>query len=307
MAKTSDRLIAGVKRRVIIPASQPLMSDSDFLSLADDVIASKMVPMISATRQDFFVTSTLVDCVSGTSTYSIPYRAVGRALRDLKLIDSSGSKRSLVLLQLEDEHMFSGSGTPHGFYFKGDKIVIVPTPNSSDYDLEEWYEFMPSSLVTVASSSVVSSATTTVVTVDQVPTGIIAGVTVDFIQGISGNSLLAFDKTVQAVTSTTITFNSGDIPLALGAGDYIALAQQSPVIMLPDEAYPLLETHTSIRVLNAIGDFEGADRLREDAKEEEKNLLKILEPRITGENAKIINRNSLLRGSRNAYRRGYFR
>jgi hypothetical protein len=307
MAKTADRLIAGVKRRVIIPASQPLMGDSDFLSLADDVIAAKMVPMISATRQDFFVTSTLVDCVSGTSVYSIPYRAIGRSLRDLKLVDSNGSKQSLALLALEDEHMFSTSGTPHGFYFKGDKLVLVPAPNSSDYDLEMWYEFMPSRLVTVASSSTVASTTTTVITVDQVPAGITPGVTVDFIQGISGNSVLAFDKTVQSVTTTTITFTSGDIPTALGAGDYIALSGQSPVIMLPDEAYPILETHTAIRVLNSIGDFEGAGSLREDAKEEEKNLLKILEPRITGENTKIINRNSLLRGSRNAYRRGYFR
>lgn len=307
MAKTADRLIQGVKRRVIIPASQPLMADADFLMLADDVIASKMVPMISATRQDFFVTSTAVDCVSGTSVYSIPYRSIGRALRDLKLVDSNGSKQSLTLMTLEDEHMFSTSGTPYSFYFKGDKIVLVPTPNSSDYDLEMWYEFMPSSLVTVAQSSTVSSATTTVVTVDQVPAGITPGVTVDFIQGISGNSLLAFDKTVQAVTSTSITFTSGDIPVALSSGDYIALSGKSPVIMLPDEAYPLLETHTAIRVLNSIGDFEGAGSLREDAKEEEKNLLKILEPRITGENTKIINRNSLLRGSRNAYRRGYFR
>ncbi len=301
MAKTADRLIAGVKRRVIIPASQPLMADADFLMLADDVISSKMVPMISSTRQDFFVTSTTVPCVDDATVYSIPYRSNGRGLRDLKVVDSAGSKQDLCLVSLEDEHLVSD-----GFYFKGDKIVLVKA-RSSEYSLEEWYEFMPSSLVTLASSSTVSSATTTVVTVNQVPSGITPGVTVDFIQGISGNSVLAFDKTVQAVTPTSITFTSGDIPLALSSGDYIALSGQSPVIMLPDAAYPLLETHTAIRVLNSIGDFEGAGSLREDAKEEEKNLLKILEPRITGENTKIINRNSLLRGSRNAYRRGYFR
>lgn len=307
MAKTADRLLAGVKRRVIIPSSQPLMSDSDMLSLADDVIASTMVPMLKSTRSDFFVTSVREDLVNGTSSYSIPYRAAGRTVRDLKRVDSAGSKLDLNYVASEDEHLFAQTGDPHSFYFKGDKIVLVPTPDSADYDLEIWYELMPSSLVTVASASTVSSATATVVTVDQVPSGITTGVTVDFIQGRSGNSILSMDVTVQGTTSTTITFSSGQIPTTLGSGDYVALSQQSPVVMLPDECYPLLETLTAVRILEAIGDFEGADRLKDQAKDERKDLLKLLEPRITGESIKIINRNGLLRGSRTAYRRGFFR
>jgi hypothetical protein len=307
MAKTTDRLLAGLKRRVIIPSSQPLMSDSDMLALADDVIASTMVPMLKSTRQDFFVTSTRTDLVAATSSYSIPYRAAGRTVRDLKRVDSAGSKLDLNLIASEDEHLFAQTGDPHSFYFKGDKIILVPTPDSADYDLEIWYELMPSSLVETTSASLVSTATTTVVTVDQVPSGITNGVTVDFIQGRSGNTILSMDVTVQGATSTTITFASGEVPTSLGSGDYVALSQQTPVIMLPDECYPLLETLTSMRILEAIGDFEGADRLKDQAKDERKDLLKMLEPRITGESTKIINRNGLLRGARTAYRRGFFR
>jgi hypothetical protein len=306
MAKTADRLITGIKRRVILPSSQPLMSNDDMLALADDVIATKMVPALVSSRQDFLVTSTTTDCVSGTASYDIPYRAAGRTIRDLKLIDSD-STRDMNLIAIEDAHLFSDSGTPSGFYFKGDKIVIVPTPSASTYDLEIWYELMPSQLIETADASTVSSTTTTIVTVDQVPSDIVAGVTVDFIQGRSGHTLMAMDKTVVAVTSTTIEFASGDIPTGLGSGDYIALSGYSPVIMLPDECYPLLETEVCVRILDSIGDFEGADRLKESAKEEKKELLKLLDPRVRGESIKIINRNGLLRGSRYAFRRGLFR
>lgn len=307
MAKTADRLLQGLKRRVIIPSSQPLMSDSDMLAMADDVIASQMVPMLKSTRQEFFVISTTTDTVASTSAYDIPYRAAGRTIRDLKMIDSSGSRRDMVLIAPEDSHLYTDTGRPFGFYFKGDKLILVPTPTDATDDLEIWYELMPSSLVTLANASTVTSATTTVVTVNQVPSGIDANVTVDFIQGRSGNTLLSMDVTVQSVSPTTITFASGAVPTGLGAGDYIALSQQSPVIMLPDECYPLLETLTSIRILEAIGDFEGADRLQEAAKNERKDLGKLLEPRVTGENTKIVNRSGLLRGHRLNYRRGFFR
>ena len=307
MAKTADRLLSGVKRRVIIPSSQALMSDADLLALADDVIASFMVPMLKSTRGDFFVTSTATDLVASQAAYDIPYRAAGRTIRDLKLVDSAGSTSDMNLYQIEDVHMFTGTGSPSGFYFKGDKIIVVPAPSDGTSDLEIWYELMPSELVVLSSSSVVSSATTTVVTVDQVPSSIDAGSTVDFIQGRSGNSILAMDKTVVSVTPTTITFASGDIPTGLGSGDYLAASQKSPVVMLPDSAYPLLETMTAIRVLNSIGDFEGADRLKSDVKDEKEMLLKLLEPRVTGENTKIVNHNGLLRGRRGAYRGRLFR
>jgi hypothetical protein len=56
-----------------------------------------------------------------------------------------------------------------------------------------------------------------------------------------------------------------------------------------------------MRVLQAIGDYEGAKSNQVSAMQQEKDLLKILQPRIEGESTKIISRNGLLRGRSMSY------
>lgn len=305
MAKTADRLLSGIKRRAIVPSSQPLLDDDDILEMADDVTETMIVPMLMSVRQDFFVTTTTQDITSGTAAYDIPYRAIGRTLRDLKLYDGS-SYRDLSLIALEDEHLFPTGVTPHGFYFRGDKVVLVPSPSSSTIDLQFWYDLAPSRLVSTEEAALVVSSTTTTVTVSSVPSTITTGTVVDFVQGKSGNSILAMDETVTNATTTVLTFASGDIPTSLVAGDYVSVYQTTPVVQLPNEVTNLLETLTAARILKSLGDFEGAASLEKDASEEMRAAKQLLEPRIQGENTIVMNRRGLLRGSRSRYRKGLF-
>lgn len=303
MAKTADRLLSGLKRRGVVPANEALYSDSDLLAIADDVIEGEIVPMLMGIRQDYFVTFTTQALTADVAAYDIPYRAIGRTLRDAKLVDGTLTS-DLTLESIEDEHLFSTSGTPVGFYFRGDKIVLVPAPSTATPVLKLWYNQRVSRLVKLDEAAVVVSATTTTVTVSSAISGITTGTVVDFVQAKSGSSTRAIDKTIQNATGTTYTFTSGDIPTDLVAGDYISVSETSPVIQLPDECFPLLETRTTQRILRALGDFEGAGALDRDANDEEKNLKALLEPRIQGENTIILNRNGLLRGAKTRNRRG---
>lgn len=303
MAVTADRLLTGVKRRISMPASQVLLLDSDILQLADDVIKERVVPLLRSVRQDFFVRTTDTAFVEDQAEYDIPYRALGRTLRDLKLYDSSGNHRDIALVAIEDEQYFSNLGSPvgWGFYFKGDKIVIVPTPQDDTYGLQIWWELPPANLCKLEDAGTVTSFTATTVTFSSLPATFVIGAVVDFVQGISGNSTLAMDKTITNVNSTTITFAADVIPTDLAVGDYVSIAQTSPVIQLPNEAYPYLETLTCQRVLEAISDYEGLARLQEDEKIAEKNLKQILEPRAVGESTVFVNRTSLVRGARGRF------
>lgn len=304
MAKTVDRLLSGIKRRAIVPSSQPLLDDDDILEMSDDVVEEEIVPLIMSVRQDFFVAIESTDIVADQSAYDIPYRAIGRTLRDLKLYDGT-NYRDMTLVALEDEHTFSSGQTPHSFYFRGDKVVIVPEPASALTDgLQFWYNLAPSRHVVVADAATVVSSTTTTVTVDAVPDTITTGTDVDFIVGKSGNSIRAMDKAVTNATATVLTFASGDIPTDLVAGDYVSVAQTTPVVQLPNEVANLLETLTAKRILNALGDFEGAAALDKEADKATKAVKVMLEPRIVGENTVIINRRGLLRGSRHRHRKG---
>jgi uncharacterized membrane protein len=307
MAVTADRLIAGVKRRITIPASQALITNEDILQYADDCIKYKLVPLIKSVVQDFFVTKTITELVADQREYAIPYRTIGRTLRDLKILDGGDGRYDIPLIAIEDEQYYcQGASMPQGHYFYGDRIAIIPTPISTDYSLEIWYELQPSELVVLSDAAVVVSKTATTVVVSSVPSTIVNGSVVDFIQGISGCSTLAMDKTITGLASTTLTFAADEIPSDLAAGDYVSIKQTSPVIQLPDEAYPLLETVTAMRCLQAISDYESIERLKGDEKEEEKNLKLILEPRNRGETTKIIKRNGFLRGFRSRLNGGYY-
>lgn len=301
MTVTCDQFLVGVKRSITIPANQQLMTDQDMLDLGSDSIRDKMIPLLMSTNQNFFVTTYLQNLVVGQSKYPIHYRAVARGLRDLKLVNSTNNTMDLRLIALEDEHLFASQAQPVGFYFSGDSIMIVPSPIVAGTQLKQFFNLQPNQLVCTTDAAKVTAVAAGVLTCSSVPTTIIAGSVVDFVQGRQGCSTLGMDVVVTSVSGTQIFFTAADIPTDLIIGDYVALAQQSPVVQLPDEAVQLLETLTGMRVLQAIGDYEGAKSNQVSAMQQEKDLLKILQPRIEGESTKVINRNGLLRGRGMSY------
>ena len=312
MAILADDLLSGVKRRISIPSNQVLLQDSDMLAIADAIIASKLVPLFESVNQEYFVTRTNVPLVASVSEYDIPYRSVGRGLRDLKIKDSVTDQtynRSLAKIAIEDIELVLGNSSTSGFYFIGDRIRLVPDVSSNIQSdiLEMWYRISPSRLVQTSEVSTVVSVGDTDIIVNSVPSTITTLTPIDFVQGRSGNRIYSTDITPTAAAGTTISFASGDIPDDLSAGDYISLAGYAPVAtMIPNEAYSLLESLISKRCLKAIGDFEGARELSEDISDEQKGLLKLIEPRIEGEPTVIVNRDGLVRGGRAGQRRWFY-
>lgn len=308
MAITSDDLVDGIKKRVTVPASQALISDADIRSIANTMIKGRMVPLIESLSQEYFVTTSDVDVVAGQSDYSIPYRAIGRKLRELKIIDAQNNVRNMALIALEDAQMYQTSTLMIGFYYRGDKIIVVPDVQDNievDQVLRMWWYSPPNDLCAVTSAALVTSIVGSTVNCLTVPSEVSGAAAVDFIQGRSGNAIYGFDVTPSSTTASSVIFSSADdIPEALAAGDYISAAQTSPVVnWLPNESQPLLESYAAQRVCQRIGDFDGAKAIESDISAEEKSLKLLLEPRIDGEPVIIINRYSLVRGMKFAQRR----
>ena len=357
MPKTGDQILVGIKRRMTIPQSQPLLLNDDILAVADDVIKSRLVPVLMSMRQDFFVVTKDVPIVAGQVEYDIPHRAVGRTLRDLKRKVDGTNKVDVTLVGIEDEHFSALTGIPSQFYFKGDKVCLSPKPSgtvslvnqaahgflpgdilsfngtiyvkssttsispsgvvsrvvsASSFELatygdvlEMWYELMPSQLTTTDKAGRITSIGTLDVTLSSVPSAIQTGSSVDIVAGVSGCSTKAIDLTVTNIASNTVHLSS--LPSDLRVGDYLTEAGYSPVMQLPDECYPYLETETCYRLLQSISDYEGAKFLQTDIEVELKNLKMLLEPRIQGEATKIIPRMGLARGARSRWKWGFLR
>jgi len=305
---TADALIAGLKNRGIVPSSQVLFDDSDFLTFADRVISGQMVPLMISVRQDYFVTKVNQTLTSGTSEYAIPARAIGRAIRDLKLVQSSQTVYDLYKIDLEDEHYYYNTASPACFYMNQDYIVLRPTPSNSTDILQIWYEIAPSSLVKLDECGVVQTIASNSLTLTTTPPAELAtGVYVDVIRHRPGHSITHMDLLITGITGNQLNFATDSITTALvTAGDYVSVAGTTPVIQLPEECYSLIETLTAARFLQSNGDNDAARMLEDKAKEEMIQLKLILEPRSRGEPTVIVNRNGLLRGDKGRYRRGFF-
>lgn len=312
MTVTTDQFVTNVKRRVTIPASQALLSDLDILAFADHQMKVRLLPMLTSLRQEFFVVKVDQPVTKNLATYKVPYRSVGRTLRDLKMVDQTGNI-TLDLVQYAEEDISyinnAGGFVRRGFYFRGDNVVLVPIPDIDGLTLEMWYELRPSRLVPVTYAAVVTGIAGTTVTCSNISSqfGTVGNIlNVDVIDQNQGNSCLGFDLQATYATATEFTFAAGALPPTLAVGNYIAVSDTTPVVQLPDEVTVLLETLTAMRVCHAIGDFEGKQMLEAEAAQEEKALLLLLQPRIEGETQKIINRDGLLRRSRFNFRRGFF-
>jgi hypothetical protein len=305
----ADDLLRSVKRAITVPASQPLLQDPDFYELMDEIISSRVVPLLESLDEEYFVTVSSVALVDSQQDYDIPYRAIGRGLRDLQVEDSSGNRRSIPKIALEDAQQYASGGDLVGFHFLGDKVRLLPRfTTAPSYTLQMWWRLPPSKLQAASAAAKIASISTgvseTTYTCTSVPSTITSSTACDIVRARSGSPILALDKTPSSVSGTQIVFAAADVPSGVAVGDYISLAGCSPVIQnVPNEMMALLRSYASYRVLVAIGDFDAAKVVEGDIGYEEKNIKSLLQPRIEGEPTVIINRQGLVRGNRVAAHR----
>ena len=306
MAMLADSIIAGVKSRSLFATNQITINTDQLLAFMNSVIQLDLVSLIDSANEEFFVRTVDVPIVASESRYRIPYRAMGRTLRDLKFHDTElGNERFANMIQvgINDLSSFQG-GTRNfaGFYFKGDSVILVPdVPDvvSATAALQMWYRLKPSSLCLLENSAVVVSINSPDITVDQVPTNLASGSLVDFVQAKEGCDIYEFDKPILNIAGTTLTFDPADIPPELAVADYISLAQTSPVVnMIPDECQPLIENKTAKLLLASIGDMPGSTQFDGWITDMEEMILKMIQPRTDGNPKVIMNRYSLARARR---------
>jgi hypothetical protein len=295
MTITTTQFLASVQRLIIAPSNQTLYDDADFFAIGDRKMNDTIVPLIDSLNGDWFVRTTEVQMVENQAEYRLPVRAMGRKLREVKIRNSANIRFDFPKISIEREQIYQVNGIPFGFYFKGDRFVVVPVPTTTQYSIQYWYFLGPSAMIPYTDAAIVTGVSGDDVTVSSVPSTLTVGTDVDFIQGSSGNQCLGIDVEITNIAGNTISFGADTVPTDLESGDFISVAGTSPVLQIPDQAVPLLTTLTAMDVLQGLSDFEGYDRLFKIAYGEGKNpgqfeMLKLLlQPRIEGEATKIIN------------------
>lgn len=237
MTTTTD-IINDIKMLGSFPTSNDLFSNQDYLNILNREMLIQLVPLITKLNEEYFLTYKDHSIASGISGYRIPSRSVASGLRDVQLIDASGNVQSLIRLQEEDK--VSTTNGPLGYYLKGNQVILSPVPTSSGDTLRLAYLRRPSKFVLPSACALIQSIDTNTnqIVVASLPSAITVNSLVDFVQAESPYDIIEFDYSISNISGTTLTFTS--IPDDIAVGDYITLANQSCVAMVPEELIPVL-------------------------------------------------------------------
>jgi hypothetical protein len=154
------------------------------------------------------------------------------------------------------------------------------------------------------SAFVVSTAKSVVF--ESIPSHILNGSVIDFLETKAGHKIKAFDISIpsNAISGNIIDFVSTDVPSTLIVGDYICEAYECIIPYLPNDLHTGLAERASARVLSAIGDKEGLQDVNAKIAEIEQRQGTLLDNRVEGAPQKVLARHSLLRYGRIGVHRG---
>jgi hypothetical protein len=138
------------------------------------------------------------------------------------------------------------------------------------------------------------------VEVETMPEHFVEGMLIDFLQTEGGHKTYAFDIQVprNGVSGSVVFFNAGDIPEKFIVGDYICEQYECIIPQIPSDLHNLLAERTCARILESLGDYEGA--AKQDAKVStlEGKQGTLISNRVEGSVKKVFNRHSLLRSGK---------
>lgn len=272
----TTELISALKICGSFPTSNDLFSTSDFLVLLNMQLKSDITPLMLKLNEEFFLQTKDFTITQGSS-YRIPTRAIGAKMRDLSMVDNAGNVTPISRLFEEDR-----PANKSGYYMLRNSVELSSDFNANTLRMKVFGR--PNTLVATTACGQISSINTGTnqVVVSSAPSTFAANTVVDLVQNTNPYDLLAMDSVLSAVAGTTLTFSS--LPTGLAVGDWVCLATESPVPMVPDEIHPLLIQSALCRTLSSKKDkiYEQEkvtlDEMREVA-------INMLDPRV--ENASV--------------------
>lgn len=251
MALDTAKLLTQIKTKASLPDGR--YTDAEILDIANDVMLSQVVPLVLNLKEEYYVYNNTQAITASIANYAVPYRAYGLMLREVKKV----SGLNLINLNRIDPTTIktSQTGSPSSFYLESQDVVIYPTPAATVDSLKLSYFITPSKPVQSTEVAVITNInTSTGIITATPPSAWTTSSSFDFVSRRNGHKCLAIDLTATAISSTTITFATTDIPSSLAVGDYVTLAQEAPFVQVPDAGFPLMVQLVANELLEDLGD-----------------------------------------------------
>lgn len=176
---TSNDLVATLQRKISAPISQNLFSFNDYLAFCNDEMFSSQVPSVLEFHEEYFVFKEELPIVSNPR-YSIPTRAIGMKLRDVKWKDTNGNLFDMTRVNPEEKSFYQQnigtSETISKYYIEGNDLVLLPALTTTNALTLVFYYFLrPNQLVANERAAIIQSFVNTITVLN---VNIVAGDTV---------------------------------------------------------------------------------------------------------------------------------
>lgn len=274
----STELISALKIHGSFPTSNDLFSPADFLVLFNHQLKIDITPLLMRLNEEYFLQYKTFPISQGL-TYRIPRRAVGTNIRDLKIVDSSGNMTPIPRLFEEDR----GTGKT-GYFMLRNSIEL--TSDFTSGSLRMSYFARPSTIVVTTACAQITAINvgSSIVTVSSAPATFTNGTLIDFVQNNNPYDLLDMDIALATISGTTLTFAS--LPTDLAVGDWVCLASESPVPMIPEELHPVLVQSVLCKTLSSKKDKAWKDEMSVLG-QNKSDAVNMLDPRVGNNSTKF--------------------
>lgn len=297
---TSAKLIKSVRQRAMIPTDTSVYKDEDILDILNEELDAGLMSTLLVLHEEYLVNYVDVDFDPSTNRYVIPYRASGNKLREVSLVNSSGSHYELSRIsldQLSDYKNGTMSSDRNVFYVENNYVVLANSHLTGE-KVRMYYYLRPNCLVLEKFVGNIAdiNRTTGVITLSNFPVAFALLGEMDFVAKRTPNKIYSYDKTPLSVdvNTKTITFDLDDIPSELMVGDYLCIKEQTPVPNIPTEMHPLLAQRAAVFILEALGDTEGLTNAKAKLKQMEDSINNLIDDRVEGAPQKVMPRYSSL-------------
>jgi hypothetical protein len=293
-----EELIENIKRRCSVPTSQLTFTPEDFALLANDEMQGEVVPLIMATREEYFVD--YYDVASpADGVIPFPENTVGSKVRSICYVQQ-GSPLVLTSLPRIDLDVVAGVGfsnfnTLAGFYIQGNDIVLYPNSSVPPNTTIRIYFYKRTLVLTEPSTYGQITAIdpdNNILQLNFVPSGWEIGDKLNTISSKPGFDVTNGDLTIANISAPSVVVNSVE---GIEVGDYISRLGYSAVPQIPIEAHPYLAQLTAAKCLESLGDRTGMDAALSKAAALKQALLVMISQRVDGSVKKVMNPNGGLR------------
>lgn len=294
---TTAGLLAKIENytlETISPTTVPY-NTAQVLSVADDMIRTRIVPFLTLLRDEYFVDVLDVPLVIGQAEYDIPEESIALKLRKLEIINSAGTMLFRVPQAALDtqEISLSFGYSKHVFRFQGNKIILSPAPTSTGDSLRLYYFKRPKELSTAANALTISEKDSTVtVTVSEatLPSWAVAGRNVVIQKAAAPFTLLEETLEIASVSGSApweITFTEAYNP-SVAVGDYVTAEDTVYIPEIPVECFSWLARLVGAQMLMARGDTTASQFQMTEAAHDEAVLLRLFTKRSEGNVKKVV-------------------